>query len=174
MSRNNVGKTFPTKTGDFLSGFAEEMLTDENKITKFLQSIDLPNNPAKFYSFEHPSISKENPAYCFYSLMLDKFKCLAAISKLDFERNEDLTNETLFYLMVIPDIAKHLEIINEAEYQNLSKLYQDMFKTFSELENSSGLEVNYNLVNSQIEALQKVGLDISTITRSVQENSLER
>ena len=68
----------------------------------------------------------------------------------------------------------YLEIINEAEYQNLSKLYQDMFKTFSELENSSGLEVNYNLVNSQIEALQKVGLDISTITRSVQENSLER
>ena len=162
------------ETNTFVASSKQAEQTPEQRFTEFLSDLDLPNKPAPLYDFKNPSISKENPAYCFYSLMLDQFKCLAAISKLGFENNKDLTNETLFYLMVIPDLAKHLKIINEAEYQDLSKLYQDMFQTLNELENSSGLQVNYNLVNSQIEELQKIGLDISTITISVQENSLER
>ena len=162
------------ETNKFVASSKQAEQTPEQRFTEFLSGLDLPNNPAPLYVFKNPSINKENPAYCFYSLMLDQFKCLAAIKKLELENNLDLTNETLFYLMVIPDLAKHLKIINEAEYQDLSKLYQDMFQTFSELENSSDLAVDYDLVNSQIEKLQKAGLDISTITISVQENSLER
>jgi hypothetical protein len=162
------------ETNKFVASSKQAEQTPEQRFTEFLSGLDLPNKPAPLYVFKNPSINKENPAYCFYSLMLDKFKCLAAIKKLELENNLDLTNETLFYLMVIPDLAKHLKIINEAEYQDLSKLYQDMFQTLNELENSSGLEVNYNYVNSQIETLQTAGLNIDSISRSVQENSLSR
>ena len=142
--------------------------THEQQFTEFLSGLDLPNNPNLSYDFTNTSVNNQNPAYCFYSLMLDRFKCLAAIKKLELENNPDLTNETLFYLMVIPDIAKHLERINEVEYNSVKSLYQEMFQALNEI------EVDYDLVNSQIEKLKTAGLNIDSISRSVQENSLTR
>ena len=148
--------------------------TPEQQFKEFLSGLDLPNNPNLSHGFTNTNVNNQNPAYCFYSLILDRFKCLAAIRKLELENNPNLTNETLFYLMVIPDIAKHLDIINEVEYNNVKSLYQEMFQALNELENSSKLEVDYDLINSHIETLQKAGLNIDSISRSVQENSLTR
>ncbi|MDC0857482.1 hypothetical protein OAP83_02070 [Rickettsiales bacterium] len=146
-----------------------EYLNTEQQLTEFLSDLDLPNNPSKFFN-----LTEQNPAYVFYSCQSDEFTCLAAIEKLHSDGNKSITDETLFYLKVIPAIAKHLDIIDEVDYQKLNSLYQRMFETLSELRCSSSLVVNYNLVNSQIGKLQTVGLDIPTITSSVQERSLER
>ena len=142
--------------------------TPEQQFKEFLSGLDLPNNPNLSYDFTNTNVNNQNPAYCFYSLILDRFKCLAAIKKLELENNPDLTNETSFYLMVIPDIAKHLDIINEVEYNSVKSLYQEMFQALNEL------EVDYDLVNSQIEKLKTAGLNIDSISRSVHENSLSR
>jgi hypothetical protein len=146
-----------------------EYLNTEQQLTEFLLDLDLPNNPSKFFN-----LTEQNPAYVFYSCQSDEFTCLAAIEKLHSDGNKSITGETLFYLKVIPAIAKHLDIIDEVDYQNLNSLYQRMFKPLNDFKSLQCLEVDYDGVNDNIKQLNDIGLKIPLIPSSGQERSLER
>ncbi|MBL6784809.1 MAG: hypothetical protein ISQ32_00720 [Rickettsiales bacterium] len=168
MSRDNtqVAKASKAQTANLSNNI--------NPFDELFQSLDLPNRPPENYNFVNPNIRKNNPAYCFYSLQVDKFKCLAAINKLSFENNIKLTNETLFYLKVTPDIAYGLNLINDHDYHKLKSRYQDMFETLTEFTKDNKLSVDYDFVNKQIEKLNAKEFKIETISLENKSTQLTR